>query len=70
MRDLDLTYSSSHIMSSGETSQRKELLITKSGPRFTHPGGFHIMTTGPVLIVVVEMTETMLPSFCNDLVQG
>ena len=56
-------------MSSGDTLQRMELLITKSGSRIIDPARIHIMS---VLIVVeiVGVTETMLPSFYTDLVQG
>ena len=58
-------------MNSGDTSQRMELLITKFGPRITHPvttAGDHFITS--VFIVVVVVGKTMLPFFCNDLVQG
>jgi hypothetical protein len=61
-------------MSSGDTSQRMELLIIKSGPRITPAraaAGIHIITRACVLIVViVKATDPMLPSFCNDLVEG
>jgi hypothetical protein len=69
---LDLIYSRPHIMSSGDTSQRMEFLITKSGPRITAAraraaAGILVLI---VVLVIVMATDTMLPSFCNDLVQG
>lgn len=61
-------------MSSGDKSQRMELLITKSGPRTIDPAGpgtqVHFFLERPSVLIVVLVilkivgaTETMLASF-------
>jgi hypothetical protein len=60
---LDLIYSRCRIISSGNTSQRMELLISKSGSRIS---GIRVV----IVVTIVGVKETMLPSFYTDLVQG
>ena len=69
-----LSHSRCRIINSGSASQRMRLLITKSGSRIIAASlTIHIIITAigvMIVVFIVSMTETMLPSFYTDLVQA